>query len=294
MKTTRRKFITGTSVGLASAILLDLRYKNPSVGSNKVKFKIGAPDWNLRQEAKIESIALAKTLGFDGVQISLGIGKDALPLSDPATQKNFLNESKRVGLPLTSVCINALHRNILKSDALGQRWVAESIGIAKNLSVKVILLPFFGRGALKARAEMEYVGDVLREIAPAAEKAGVILGLEDTISAQDNVLIMERAKSPAVLVYYDVGNSTGNGFDILKEIRWLGRERICEVHLKDNPNYLGQGKIDFVAVINALADIGFDQWAQLECDSPTGRIEDDMTRNLKYIREIVSERNGQK
>jgi len=294
MKTTRRKFITSASVGLGSTILLQVRSKHTFARSNKVKFKIGAPDWNLRQEAKVESISLAKKLGFDGVQISLGIGKDALPLSDPATQRTFLSESKRVGLPLTSVCVNALHRNILKSDALGQKWVADSIGIAKNLGVKVILLPFFGRGALKTRAEMDYVGDVLREIAPAAEKAGVILGLEDTISARDNVLIMERAKSPAVLVYYDVGNSTENGFDILKEIRWLGRERICEVHLKDNPNYLGQGKIDFVAVVNALADIGFDQWAQLECDSPSGEIEDDMARNLKYMRGVVSERNRQK
>src|SRR5215471_340227 len=289
MKTTRREFISSTSIGL-STVFLSLKSAT-SAASNKVKFKIGAPDWNLKQEAKVESISLAKTLGFDGVQISLGIGKDALPLSDPVTQKNFLSESKRVGLPLASVCINALHRNILKSDALGQRWVADSIGIAKNLGVKVILLPFFGRGALKMRAEMEYVGDVLREIAPAAEKAGVILGLEDTISAKDNVLIMERAKSPAVLVYYDVGNSTENGFDIIKEIRWLGRERICEVHIKDNPNYLGQGKIDVAAVISTLADIGFDRWAQLECDSPSGRIEEDMQRNLKYVRALISDRN---
>jgi L-ribulose-5-phosphate 3-epimerase len=291
MKTTRREFITRTSLGLSWTAFLKLKSSIALTKSNKVRFNIGAPDWNLGQEAKVESIGLARKLGFDGVQISLGIGKDALPLSDPSTQKNFLSEAKRVGLPLASVCINALHRNILKSDALGQRWVADAIGIAKNLGVKVILLPFFGRGALKSRAEMEYVGDVLREIGPAAEKAGVILGLEDTISARDNVLIMERARSRAVLVYYDVGNSTENGFDILKEIRWLGRERICEVHLKDNPHYLGEGKIDLAAVINTLADIGFDQWAQLECDSPTGRIEDDMARNLKYVRGIVSERN---
>jgi L-ribulose-5-phosphate 3-epimerase len=291
MKTTRREFFTRTSLAVASTILLKPHSPIAFAGPNRVTFKIGAPDWNLRQEAKIESIALAKKLGFDGVQISLGIGEDRLPLSDPAIQNTFLSEAKRVGLPLASVCINALHRNILKSDPLGQRWVADSIGIAKNLGVKVILLPFFGRGALKTSSEMEYVGDVLREIAPAAEKAGVILGLEDTISAKDNVLIMERAKSPAVLVYYDVGNSTQNGFDIIKEIRWLGRERICEVHIKDNPHYLGQGKIDVVAVINTLAEIGFDQWAQLECDSPTGKIEDDMSRNLKYVRGLVSERN---
>ena len=87
----------------------------------------------------------------------------------------------------------------------------------------MILLPFFGKWALQDRAEMDYVGDALREIAPAAEKAGVILGLEDTISARDNVRIMERSKSPAVLTYYDVGNSTQNGFNVVEEIRWLGR-----------------------------------------------------------------------
>ena len=79
---------------------------------------------------------------------------------------------------------------------------------------------------------------------------------------------MDRTKSSAVLTYYDVGNSTKNGFNVVEEIRWLGGGRICEVHLKDNPHYLGEGSIDFKAVIDALADIGFDGWAQLETDSP--------------------------
>ena len=82
---------------------------------------------------------------------------------------------------------------------------------------------------------MEYTGDALRDLAPEAEKADVILGLENTISAEDNVRIMDRARSKNVLVYYDVGNSTNNGFDVVKEIRWLGKDRICQIHLKDNP-----------------------------------------------------------
>jgi len=257
-----------------------------------VAFKFGAPDWNLRQEGKVGSIALAKKIGFDGVQISLGVGKDKLPLADPELQRQFLEESKRAGLPMTSVCLNILHRNILKSDPLGQRWVADAIPITRSLGLRIILLPFFGRGALKTQAEMDYVGDALREIAPAAEKTGVILGLENTISARDNVRIMERSKSSAVLTYYDVGNSTENGFDIIEEIRWLGRKRICEVHLKDNPHYLGQGKINFSAVITALADIGFSGWAQLECDSPGGSVEDDMRTNLTYIRGIANKNSS--
>jgi L-ribulose-5-phosphate 3-epimerase len=236
MSITRRECLRLGALSLASAGLTRERLW----GATPPRFKVGVTDWNLQQTGKIEAIALAKAIGFDGVQISL-TRKAPFPLADAALRAQFLAESARVGLPLASVCLDILHVNYLKSDPLGQRWVAEAIPITKALGMRVILLPFFGTGALTTTAEMDYVGDALREIAPAAERAGVILGLEDTISARDNVRIMERTKSPAVLTYYDVGNSTGNGFNVVEEIRWLGRGRICEVHLKDNPHYLREG-----------------------------------------------------
>jgi len=73
----------------------------------------------------------------------------------------------------------------------------------------------------------------------------------------------------------------------VEEIRWLGADRICEVHLKDNPHYLGQGKIDFPAVVDALAGIGFAQWAELETECPSGSVEKDMATNLTYIRGVM-------
>src|SRR5215813_1033594 len=269
MTISRRRFLQSGAVATVAAF--SHQQLIGYAAQKGVKFKIGAPDWNLRLIAKTESVALAKKIGFDGVQISIG---RQMQLKDEALRKAFLDESSKVGLPITSLCLDILHVNGLKSDPLGKQWVAESIPIAKAMGVKVILLPFFGKWALK----------------PEAEKTGIILGLEDTISARDNARIMERSKSPAVLTYYDVGNSTNNGFNIIEEIRWLGRERICEVHLKDNPNFLGQGKIDFVAVVDALADIGFDKWAQLECDSPTKSVENDMGANLKFIRGVIAKR----
>ena len=283
---TRRAFIgAGASTAVATLGLPGL------ASANRVRFKIGVTDWNLKLEGKIEAISLAKQLGFDGVQISIGKGTDKLPLSDPGLQKAYLDESKRVGLKIASLCLEILHKNCLKSDPLGQRWVAESISIAKAMGVRVVLLPFFGKCALGTAAEMDRVGDILKELAPAAETAGVILGLEDTISARDNVRIMARTRSSAVLTYYDVGNSTNNGFDVVKEIRWLGSARICEVHLKDNPHYLGEGSIDFKAVIDALADVGFEGWAQLETDS-LASVEADMGRNLKFIRGLIVVRDA--
>lgn len=285
MKITRRNFIQCGAVSLASASLAGQSLISYAAAKG-VRFRVGVTDWNLRQTAKLDSVALAKKIGFEGVQISIG---RKMELNDKALQQSFLDESKRAAFPLASLCLDILHVNGLKSDPLGQRWVAEAIPIAKTMGIKVILLPFFGKWALQTQAEKDYTGDALKEVAPAAEKAGVILGLEDTISARDNVRIMERSKSPAVLTYYDVGNSTQNGFDIIEEIRWLGNKRICEVHLKDNPGYLGQGKINFTAVVDALADIGFNKWAQLECDAPSRSIEDDMKKNLGFIRGVIAQ-----
>jgi L-ribulose-5-phosphate 3-epimerase len=286
---TRREFLT---MGAGASIALGLPGTRAFAAQPRARFKIGVTDWNLNLEDKVEAVALAQSLGFDGVQVSIGKVVDGkLPLSDPALQKTYLDESKRVGLPIESLCLEMLHRNYLKSDPLGQRWVADCIPIAKAMGVRVVLLPFFGKGALKTTAEMDKVGDILKEVGPAAEKSGVILGLEDTISARDNVRIMERSKSPAVLTYYDVGNSTEGGFKVVEEIRWLGRERICEVHLKDNPHYLGEGTIDFKAVIDALADIGFSGWVQLETESPVS-VDADLRRNLKFVRDLIAARNA--
>jgi sugar phosphate isomerase/epimerase len=286
MAITRRRFI-GTSAAAAAAVLAQ---RGLCADGGKALFKVGVTDWNLRMEGKPEAVALAKSLGFDGIQISLSSGREREWVGTDVLDR-FVAESKRAGLPIGSVCLNVLHRDYLKSDPEGQKRVAESIPMATRVGVNVILLPFFGKGALQTQAEMDRVADALREVAPEAARAGVILGLENTISARDNVRIMERASSPAVKVYYDVGNSTTHGFNVIEEIRWLGRERICEVHIKDNPHYLGKGPIDIAAVVDALADIGFSDWAQLETDSPSDDVAADMTRNLAYLRDLMAARN---
>ena len=53
---------------------------------------------------------------------------------------------------------------------------------------------------------------------------------------------------------------------------------------------MGAGKIDFKAVVDALAAIGFEQWANLETSAPSGSIENDMTTNLGFIRGLIAAR----
>lgn len=255
----------------------------------KSKLKIGVTDWNLRLSGKVEAIEVAARLGFEGVEVSLGrtpVG-GKLPMDDAALQAAHVAAAKQHKIALAGTCLDILHVNGLKNDKLAQKWVADGIGITRTLNAKVMLLPFFGERALKTPEEFDYVGDLLRELGQEAEKAGVTLGLEDTISARDNVRIMERSRSKAVKTYYDVGNSTNNGFDILEEIPWLGAARICQIHLKDR-GYIGEGKIDFPAVMKRIMDLGFNGWANLETGAPSKDIEADMKRNLATVRKLLA------
>jgi len=280
MLITRRTMLSTAAAALAPASGL-------LAGKKLAGMKIGVTDWNLQRDAQPSALELGKSLGFEGVEVSLG-RKNGLALADPKIQAEYIEAAKKQKIAIAGTCLDILHVNYLKNDPLGKKWVADGIPITRKLNARVMLLPFFGKGAITAANEQEYVGDVLKELAPEAEKAGVVLGLENTISAEANARILDRVGSRAVRVYYDVGNSTNGGFDVVKEIRWLGKDRICQVHLKDR-GYMGEGKIDFPAVMRALSDIGFAGFANLETSSPSGSIDQDMKRNLAYVRKLMEE-----
>jgi sugar phosphate isomerase/epimerase len=259
--------------------------------AKRSKIKVGVTDWNLRMSGMVEAVALAKKIGFAGVEISLGrkAAGDKLPLDDAALQQKYLDAFKEHGIPAAGTCLDILHVNYLKNDKLGQKWVLAGIPITKKLGAKVMLMPFFGKGALDTQQAREYVGDFLRDAAKEAEKAKVVLGLENTCSARENAFIMDRARSKAVGAYYDIGNSTNAGYDIYEEMQWLGPKRICQIHLKDNPGFIGEGKIDFPKAMQIIMSLGFEGFANLETSSPTKSVENDMKRNLSTVLKVMQE-----
>jgi sugar phosphate isomerase/epimerase len=251
--------------------------------------RIGITDWNLNLGANPAALPLAKKLSFDGVQVSFGreIVGNKMPVDNPETIARYLALSREYSIPIDGTCVDRLHDNGLKSDKLAPKWVLDSIRLTKDLGTQVLLLPFFGKWALETQAEKDYTAAALKDLAPEAEKAGIILGIEDTISAQDNARILDKVASKHLQVYYDVGNSTKAGFDPVTEIRFLGKNRICQIHLKDNPHYLGEGTIDFAAILHTIHDIGFTGYANLETDTNPQTLESDLRRNLIYIRQLA-------
>jgi len=205
-------------------------------------------------------------------------------------QKQWLEESKKTGMPIVGTCLEILHRDNLKAHAVGPKWVEQSIAATAALGTKVILLPFFGKQQIKEKEEQKSTAERLKVLAPLAEKAGVILGLENTISAEENAWILDQVGSPAVKVYYDVGNSFNQKYDVYKEVVWLGKDRICQLHIKDNPHFLGKGPIDMPRFVESVLKSGFEGWAMLETSSPTKVIKDDMSANYKYVRGLLGDK----
>ena len=149
-----------------------------------------------------------------------------------------------------------------------------------------MLLAFFSRGDLRDDAKgVDTVVKRLKLVAPKAEKAGVILGLESYLSARQHMDIIDRVGSPAVQVYYDVGNSHDMGYDIYEEIRFLGDKHICEFHAKDGKSLFGEGEVDFKAVRRAMDDIGYRGWIQIEGAKPKG-LEESYRHNAQYLKSI--------
>lgn len=255
----------------------------------KRRFQIGACDWSIGKMGDPAAFEVAKQIGLDGVQVSLGTAANDMRLRQPAVQQQYQDAAKQAGLQIASLAIGELNGVPYKSDPRTIPWVSDSVEVCQALGVKVVLLAFFSNGDLRGdTAGMDEVVRRLKVVAPKAEKAGVALGIESWLSADEHLAILERVGSPAVQVYYDVCNSNDRGYDIYKEIRQLGK-RICEVHAKENGALLGQGKVDFRKVREALDDIGYSGWVQIEGAVPRGgKMLESYQANCKFMRGILA------
>jgi sugar phosphate isomerase/epimerase len=250
-------------------------------------FKIGALDASLGKRCDLAAFDVAKEVGLDGVQVDMGNIANDMRLRRPDVQKAYIEAARQTGVELASLGIAEMWVAPLKSDPRAARWLSDSIDICNAFGMRVVLIPCFDLDPSKPAGFDAFVEVVKRHVSK-AEKQGVILGLENWLSAEDNMRIIERVGSPSVMVYYDVGNSTDKGRDVCKEIRTLGK-LICELHAKDGRYMLGQGRIDFRQVRKALDDIGYSGWIQIEAAAPHGVVVD-YTADRKYLKGIFPSR----
>ncbi|MEN9949743.1 MAG: hypothetical protein RLY85_495 [Bacteroidota bacterium] len=257
---------------------------------HKKYFRIGACDWSLGKTADVTGLQLAKDIGLDGLQVSLGTLKNNMHLREKDMQQQYVKLSKQTGVKISSLGIGELNQVPYKSDPRTEEWVWDSIDVAKNLGVTVILLAFFSKGDLRndpaGKAE---VVKRLKMASPKAEKMGITLGIESYLTAEEHLDIMDKVGSKAVKVYYDFRNAADAGNDVVKEIQLLGKDNICEIHMKENGFLLGEGTLDWNGIGRALEEIGYqgDGWMQIEWAKPNNM---DLVKayqhNLGFLRNL--------
>jgi sugar phosphate isomerase/epimerase len=279
---TRRQALTiGTGLAISPALLC-------LANDEQRRFKIGACDWSIGRGGQLGALELAKQIGLDGVQVSFGQPGGEFDLRNEAVRRQYEQAAAEHGVEIASLAMGVLNSVPYASDKDAERWVEECVEVMPKLRQKIVLLAFFGDGDIKDKPELqEEVIRRLKRVAPQAEKAGVVLGLETWLSADEHLRILDAVGSPAVQVYYDTANMEKQGYDIYREIRQLGRERICEFHCKENGFLLGEGRVDFRRVKDAMDDIGYSGWLVIESAVGDGRsVQDSYVHNQKYLRSV--------
>ena len=270
------------------------------------RFRIGICDWTIKMPLSADSFRFAKQSGLEGIQYSFGAVGEGLDLRQRDNRDKIRAIVKETGIGISSLGIGLLNKVPLATTTESDQLVHDCLEtmiklkqeaaaiddreLATKVSPHIVLLAFFGKADLNGDAEkIQTVISKLKRFAPIAEEHGFVLGIESLLNEADHRHIIEQVGSSSVKVYYDTANSARMGYDIYSEIASLGKENICEIHIKENGDLLGNGPIDFGKVKSLLLDMQYSGWLILEGSNRKGmsRIESSQM-NAEYAMELFN------
>ncbi|MBM3813178.1 MAG: sugar phosphate isomerase/epimerase [Acidimicrobiia bacterium] len=276
----RRRFLQSA----LSPLLIPASAASPPV-------KIGHREASMRLVGDPRVFEIASQIpGLNGVELQIVSGKHNLWSRQTLTR--YKNEAHRWGLRIPSLAgpfpAGASIRSLDAADHL-----KKAIECAAFLGASVLLVPFFRDNCPDMSKPEEYspVVGMLRAIAPRAADQGLTLGLENSLSPAGNAQLCDFVAHPGVRVYFDLDNGEfyGHHGQIVPGIRLLGKDRICQVHVKNEDRLIQEdGRIPWRKALAELAAIGYDSWYVLESrHTSTRQCIDSTTKNMEFIRQVL-------
>ncbi len=315
----RRSFIKKTAAG---AIIAGIPAASSLLSScsNVKAAGIGICDWDLGHTPNDPFtpstpasvfVPRAESVGYEAIQVSVGTSPDNIMLRDPEVRKKYIELGKRHNIVYCSVAVGSiLHYRPLTTEPESAIYMLDGLEAASALGAKNILLAFFFDGDLLERdssgnyinisggaspeykwkeKDVERLIALMKQLAPRAEDLGVAMGIENALTARQNIQIIEEVGSPMAQIYYDIGNSWSMGYDVPAEIREIGNDDMCEIHIKNMGSRLlfgDEGIVDMKACADALKDIGYDKWLVIETIGRPNRFEEDARANIDFTRRV--------
>src|SRR5512133_971826 len=206
---TRRAFLQSCAVALAATSV------RPSTGFAavpepgpvpKVPLKLGLRAASMRMVGDPAVIQTAADIpGISGVELQVTAG--GRNLRDWDVVRQYKRDSDRWNVRIPSLAgIWDKGAGMLSPNA-GES-LKLTVRAAELLGSTVVLVAFFGKGAPDMNVEASYgpVVSTLQKAATIAAEAGVVLGLENSLSPADNAKLVDLVGHSAVRVYYDLYN----------------------------------------------------------------------------------------
>jgi len=291
----RRQFARRVSLGtVAVGTGLATQTAHPSErkasqSGPRIPLKIGHRAASMKAVGDFDVFRLARQMpGLMGVELQVASGKPNL--RDWDAVRRYKREANRWGMMIPSVagvwdrCVS-----ILRSAAAGGN-LKQAIRVAEFLGTSVVLAAFFRRNAPDMGDESSYgpVVQLLQRVAPRAAEAGVTLGLENSLSPADNRKLVDLVGHPSVKVYYDPHNMAHYGYaaEAIPGIKLLGKDRICQVHVKNADRLIAEpGLVDWQVALGALNEIGYEGWYVFESrHKDRAHVVDATVKNIAFLR----------
>ena len=160
------------------------------------------------------------------------------------------------------------------------------------MNVKVAFLPLGVQCDLKKDPSIrDSVVSRLKVAGKMAEEAGVVIGIETALSAKEEVALLKEIGSPAIQIYFNFSNPLKEGRDLYKELKILGKNRICMIHAtnKDGVWLEKDPEIDMLKVKKTLDKMKWSGWLIIERSRDASKPKDvkgNYSANTAYLKKI--------
>jgi L-ribulose-5-phosphate 3-epimerase len=240
----------------------------------------------------LERFQLAREAGFEAIECPT--------TPEPSKAEEMLEASRKANLPIHSVMNQEHWRSPLSSpdpavvdkSLEGMRtslhnaklWGADTV-----LLVPAVVTPEVTYAQAWERSQKQ-----IRKLIPLVEELKVIIGIEEVwnkflLSPLEFARYVDEFQTPWIRAYFDVGNVAITGYP-QDWIRTLNK-RIVKVHIKDFSfrkriaefTPLLEGEIDWKAVHDAFAEIGYQGTATVELSGGDGAYLREVNRRFEKI-----------
>lgn len=248
------------------------------------RYKVAVVDLMLLKRQKPGAFPLAKTVGADGLEVDMG-GLGARETFDnklgvDSIRQQFLDESARDHIEIASLAMTGFYAQSFATRPTYQRMVGDCIETMKQMHVKVGFLPLGVASDLSKHPELRpAVVERLKVVGKMAEQAGVVIGIETSLSAAEEVKLLKDIGSPGIRIYFNFANALDAKRDLYEELRTLGKDNICQIHCTNTDGVWLQNDtaINMRKVKEVLDKMGWSGWLVVERSRDVRQ-----PRNVKY------------